>query len=85
VGGHGGVIGSRVRILDAEGRLLAAQHLSGGDGRGGQAAPVARFALVPGSYRVEVQYRSGLRRGRPLEVARRLVHGVIDDSTPRAE
>jgi hypothetical protein len=85
VGGSGGVIGSRVRVLDAEGHVLAAQQVSGGDGRGGQSAPVARFALAPGSYLVEVRYSSGLRRARPLAVANHLVRDVIDDRTPRVE
>jgi hypothetical protein len=39
VAGKAGVVGSQVRISDKDGKLQAAQHLSGGDGRGGQAAP----------------------------------------------
>ena len=55
-----GVTGSRVEVLDKEGKtLLATYQVSGGDGRGGQAAPTARFALSPGKYRVEVQFSDG--------------------------
>jgi hypothetical protein len=54
-----GLIGSRVEIADKEGRVLASRQTSGGDGRGGQQAPVARFTLEPGSYRVQVRLSSG--------------------------
>ena len=42
---------------------MGVQQVSGGDGRGGQAAPTARFALAPGTYRVEVLFSNGDRRG----------------------
>ena len=45
IAGKTGVTGSRVKLLDKAGKLLASHQVSGGDGRGGQAAPTARFAL----------------------------------------
>ncbi len=55
VKGKTGVIGSRVAVLDKAGKLHGTSFVSGGDGRGGQASPAARFALQPGKYRVEVR------------------------------
>jgi hypothetical protein len=85
VGGKSGVIGSLVRVLDNDGKLRGSHMVSGGDGRGGQASPVARFALEPGKYRVEVRFSSGDTRARELVVAGAHVRGVLDESTPRAE
>jgi hypothetical protein len=85
VAGTGGVIGSQVRVLDKDGKLLGSRHLSGGDGRGGQAALYARFSLKPGTYRVEVRYSSGVKRAKDLVVAATPVRGLIDDQTPKVE
>jgi FG-GAP-like repeat len=86
VAGTAGVVGSCVKVLDKEGKaLLGSVSISGGDGRGGQAAPQARFALPPGTYRVEVQYTSGVRRAKEVVVAGSPVRGVIDDQTPKVE
>jgi hypothetical protein len=80
-----GVMGSRVRVLDSAGKLQASYQVSGGEGRGGQSAPTARFALSPGTYRVEFLLSSGERRARELKVARTHIRDVLDDTTPRAE
>jgi hypothetical protein len=81
-----GVIGSRIRVRDREGRLLASCQVSGGDGRGGQAAPAARFALAPGTYRVEVLFSNGQRRARELVVAAGSpVRGVLDEKMPKMD
>jgi hypothetical protein len=85
VKGASGVLGSRVRVLDMEGKLLGSHEVSGGDGRGGQAPPQARFALKPGTYRVEVQYSTGVRRTKEIVVASTHLRGVIDDSTPKVQ
>ncbi len=85
VKGKSGVIGSRVKVLDRAGKLQGTYFVSGGDGRGGQAAPAARFALTPGTYRVEVHYSSGERRARNIQVATTHVLGVLDEQTPKAE
>ncbi len=48
-----GLNGGRVLVKDMTGRAVATAAVTGGDGRGGNAlAP--RFALPPGSYRVEI-------------------------------
>jgi hypothetical protein len=80
-----GVVGSRVRVLDKGGKLLGMHDVSGGEGRGGHAAPTARFALAPGKYRVEVLFSSGEKRGRELVVASNHVRGVLDEKTPKVE
>jgi hypothetical protein len=74
VGGDGG----RVRILDKTGRARGLHDLSGGDGRGGQHAPQARFALKPGAYRVELRYSSGVIRTKDITVGDSPVRAVIE-------
>jgi hypothetical protein len=85
VAGADGVIGSQVKVLDKGGKVHGTLLVSGGEGRGSQAAPVARFALSPGNYRVEVRYSSGIRRARDITVAAAPVRGVIDNQTPKVE
>jgi hypothetical protein len=85
VAGPDGVVGSQVRLLDPQGRLQGVRHISGGDGRGGQAAPVARFAVPPGKYRVEVRYSSGVRRGQEITVAGATFRGQVNEQTPPLE
>jgi hypothetical protein len=80
-----GAVGSRVQVVDKQGKTLAVQQISGGDGRGGQHAPQARFALEPGSYRLLVRYSSGVTRGREITVASALVRSRIDEETPKEE
>jgi hypothetical protein len=81
-----GVIGSRVQVRDKGGKLLGSCQVSGGDGRGGQAAAAARFALAPGTYRVEVTFSNGDRRAREVVVAAGTpVRGVLDEQTPRMD
>ncbi len=74
-----GVIGSRVRILGPEDKFIASRDISGGDGRGGQAPPHARFTLAPGNYKVEVRYSSGVTRTRDITVAGTPLRAVIDE------
>jgi hypothetical protein len=78
VRGARGVIGSRIQVLDKTGKLRGTCFVSGGDGRGGQSAPAARFALEPGTYRVEVTYSDGERRTKNIVVAATHLRGVID-------
>jgi hypothetical protein len=80
-----GVTGSRVRVLDKDGKLHGSHHVSGGDGRGGQAAPAARFALAPGTYRVEVRFSTGEKRARQIVVAGNHLRGVLDETMPKVE
>lgn len=83
VAGSAGVVGSQVRLLDRQGKLVAGQYICGGDGRGGQRAPLARFALAPGTYRVVVRYSSGVERGKEITVDGTPLRDTIDDQTPR--
>jgi hypothetical protein len=85
VRGKSGVVGSQVKVLNPAGKLQGTCFISGGDGRGGQAVPTARFALQPGKYRVEVQYSSGERRAREIVVATSHLSGVLDEKTPKAD
>jgi len=85
VQGKSGVTGSRVKVLDQAGKLQGTSFVSGGDGRGGQAAPAARFALQPGKYRIEVHFSNGERRGKEIVVASTHLRGVLDEQTPKAE
>jgi hypothetical protein len=82
VRGKDGVIGSKVRVLDKDGKLQGSHVVSGGDGRGGQASPAARFALKPGTYKVEVLYSTGIKRMKEIVVASSPVKGVIDETSP---
>lgn len=85
VAGKDGMIGSRVQVLDKQGKVRAAQEISGGDGRGGQQPPLARFAFEPGSYRLLVRYSSGLTRGQEITVASSPLRVRIDDNTPKVD
>jgi hypothetical protein len=85
VAGKNGVIGSKVVVKDKDGKRVGSCHVSGGDGRGGQAAPVARFALSPGSYTIEIAYSDGVRRSKEIVVAATPVKGVLDDSMAKME
>jgi hypothetical protein len=85
IGGASGVIGSRVRVLDATGKCHGERHVSGGDGRGCQHPLAARFTLPQGNFRVEVRYSSGLIRAREVTVADTPLRGLIDERTPKVE
>jgi hypothetical protein len=61
-----GVIGSKVEVATKEGKVVSSRHISGGDGRGGQQTPIARFTLEPGAYRVNVHLSSGEVRSRDV-------------------
>jgi hypothetical protein len=81
-----GAVGSKVQVKDRSGKVLASQQVSGGDGRGGQSPASARFALPPGTYRVEVQLSNGERRGREITVAVGTpMRGVLDEATPKID
>jgi hypothetical protein len=77
-----GAMGSQVKVHDKDGKLRGMCFVSGGDGRGGQAAPAARFALSPGKYRVEVLFSSGERRGKEIVVATTHLLSMVDEQTP---
>ena len=85
VAGSGGVIGSRVRVVGKDGKPVGTRDISGGDGRGGQQPLSARFALTPGTYRVEVRYSSGIVRAKDITVADSPLRSILDDQTPKME
>jgi hypothetical protein len=86
IAGKEGVIGSQVGVFDKQGKLLGKQQISGGDGRGGQTSPQARFALEPGTYRVVVRYSSGVVRAQTITVAAGTpFRGRIDEQTPKMD
>jgi hypothetical protein len=76
--GMEGVVGSRVRVLSKDGKQVAVTQISGGDGRGGQQSPIARFVLDPGAYEVEVRYSSGSTRRTPVVVGADPMRTQID-------
>ncbi len=61
-----GVVGSRVEVRDAQGKLRGVRQVSGGDGRGGQPSPQVRFTLEPGTYQVQVRLSSGELRTKDI-------------------
>jgi FG-GAP-like repeat len=81
VTGKDGVVGSRVQVLTKDGKLLAMRDISGGDGRGGQQPPQARFTLEPGTYRVQVRYSTGQVRAKDITVGDTPMRGLIDEKT----
>ncbi len=82
VGGKTGIVGSRVRVTDKDGKLQGTHYVSGGDGRGGQSPPAARFALKPGKYHVELELSNGTKRAKDIEVALTHLKTVLDDTMP---
>ncbi|MBL8800226.1 MAG: VCBS repeat-containing protein [Planctomycetia bacterium] len=75
--GKSGVIGSRVKVFDRDGKLMGLREISGGDGRGGQQGPQARFALAPGNYRLEVRSSAGVVRTQEFKVAETPLRAVL--------
>ncbi|MFM7150900.1 MAG: FG-GAP repeat domain-containing protein, partial [Gemmataceae bacterium] len=78
--GKQGILGSQVRVLNQDGKLVANQQILGGEGRGGQTPPLARFALAPGSYRLEWLLSTGRRGQKPLVVEKTHVKTVLDSA-----
>lgn len=78
VAGTSGVLDSRIRVLDRTGKSLGTQYITGGNGRGSQAAPLARFALLPGDYTVEVRYSNCVLRTQDISIAATPLRVVID-------
>lgn len=76
--GHSGIVGSRVRLLDKDGKLLAMQDVSGGDGRGGQQSPCIRFTAPAGKYRVEVRSSAGVIRTKEVTQGTAPFRATID-------
>lgn len=77
--GTSGIIGSRVTIIDKDGRDRGVQYICGGEGRGGQRPLHARFALQPGNYRVEVRYSSGVTHVQEIKIASAPMRRVVGE------
>ncbi|MBY0526284.1 MAG: VCBS repeat-containing protein [Gemmataceae bacterium] len=73
------VLGSQVRVLTREGKLVVTQDVASGAGRGGQVGSQAHFALEPGAYRVEVRYGSGNTKTKGVIVENMPVRTAIDE------
>jgi hypothetical protein len=85
VAGRLGVTGSKVCLLDSKGACIGVRQVSGGEGRGGQFSPVARFAVDPGKHRILVQYSDGTRRALVVTVETSQVRVVVDEKTALAK
>src|SRR5262249_6748038 len=78
VTGRTGLMGSRVRLFDKDGKLLGMHDISGGDGRGGQQSPCARFTAAPGEYRIEVRSSAGIVRAKEIRVGTGQLRTTMD-------
>jgi hypothetical protein len=67
--GTAAINGGKVVVKDAAGKLVASSCVFGGDCRGGQSGLAPRFALAPGSYKVEVIGPDGKAVVKDLTVA----------------
>jgi hypothetical protein len=79
-----GIVGSRVEVLDKDNKLLGSRHICGGSGRGGQQAPIARFTLEPGQYRVNVRLSSGTVLTKNITLGQDPMRSRIDGSEKAA-
>ena len=85
VGGKEGITGSLVELLDMKGERLGTRHICGGSGRGGQQAPVARFTLDPGQYRVNVRLSSGALLTKNITLGNDPMRSRIDEPAKAAK
>ncbi len=83
IGGKQGIIGSRVQVSDKAGKLIGVQEISGGESRGGQAGPFARFALEPGDYSVQVRSGNGESRTSNITIGADPVRRLLDDQVSK--
>src|SRR5262245_55621231 len=70
--------GCRARVLDKDGKAVAAHEVCGGSGRGGQCPPAPRFALPPGAYTVEVRDTAGRARTKEITVANTPLRAAVE-------
>ena len=84
VASKAGIIGSRIDLFDMQGKLLGMRQISGGDGRGGQHAPIARFTLAPGQYRVSVRLSSGTVLTKNITLGNDPMRSRIDEAARAA-
>jgi hypothetical protein len=71
-------VGGKATVKGSDGKLISVQHVSGGDGRGGQVANTPRFTLLPGNYKVEVRDSKGEVREKDLVVTEQNMKVLIE-------
>jgi len=74
-----GAVGSVVRAMDANGRLLGLRELNGAEGCGGQATPLAYFGLPFGSSRITVCLSDGRAARKDVTVGDKPVRLILTD------
>jgi hypothetical protein len=84
VGGKDGITGCLVELLDMQGKRIGTRHICGGTGRGGQQAPIARFTLEPGQYRVNVRLSSGALLTKNITLGNDPLRSRIDEPAKAA-
>jgi hypothetical protein len=67
--GEEGSVGTRIRVLDKDKKLVTAIDVSGGEARGGQSSLSPRFTLAAGSYVFEYRYSNGKNGTKEVTVA----------------
>ncbi|MEI7683543.1 MAG: VCBS repeat-containing protein [Planctomycetota bacterium] len=73
-------VGSQASVLDKSGKVLGVQTLASGEGRGGQLAPVFRFALEPGAYDVRLRLTNGQILNREFTVSDGPTRGILGET-----
>jgi hypothetical protein len=71
-------------VLDKDNKVVGSRHICGGAGRGGQQAPIARFTLEPGQYRVNVRLSSGTVLTKNITLGQDPLRSNIDDAEKAA-
>jgi hypothetical protein len=71
-------VGSKATVKAADGTPVAAQQLSGGDGRGSQRLNGARFTLPPGNYTVEIRDSKGQVAEKNFVVAEQALKVLVE-------
>lgn len=67
--GEEGSVGTRIRILDKDKKVVAVTDVSGGEARGGQPSMSPRFTLAAGAYVFEYRYPNGKGGTKEVTVA----------------
>jgi hypothetical protein len=80
-----GIVGSSVSVFDRQGQLVGSRFIGGGEGRGSQGPPIARFSLMPGNYRVTTRFSSGLVQTRNITVGETPIRTLIDDRMSKVD
>jgi hypothetical protein len=79
-----GIVGSRVELYDKDGKRIGARQFGGGEGRGGQQAPIARFTLEPGQYRATVRLSTGAMLTKIITLGQDPMRSRIDEEAKAA-